>query len=776
MKKIYLILICICASLVTAHAEKISGKVFFSIDGNQEAGAFSTVACIEQSKFVESNENGEFKISLKKSEKITLVASFIGYTRDTVVVIENGVNLFENSEVKFILKEENELDAVTVTGKQEANYLSKMTPIRTEVISATGLCKMACCNLAESFENSASVSVGFSDAVTGARQIKLLGLSGSYTQMLDENRPIMRGMASPFGLGYIPGQWLESIQIAKGPSSVINGTEAITGQINMEHRKPTAENPLFVNLFTNSNLRAEGNIASSLALNDKWSTVIMGHFSKDTKPHDGNGDGFRDDPLTTQFNLDNRWLYFAENGVQFRVGVKAFSDDRVGGMMEFEKGMNNDSETTGFSRAFSKGIWGSEIKNRGIDGFVKLGIPIGEDQSKNIAFVLDHTYYNTNSSFGLKDYKGMQHMSFVNAMFQNEINEKNRYTLGLSFHNDYINEGVDDYVTTNPFTSSSVAAALSYKYLDLDRQESAYGAYGEYTYTGGDKITVVAGARVDYNSRYGWLFVPRANVKYSATPNSVFRLSGGRGYRTPNVIADNLGVLSSGRHIILEEEADIEDAWTFGGNFTQYFKLGESENSYISFDYFRSSFNKQLIVDWDKNYNNNQDLLTNSVTFYNLDGRSFTDTYQLDLSVEPVERLTAIVTFRYTNAKVTMEGRGLVDRPLTSKYKGVFNVQYATPMNKWVFDATAQLNGPSIKPQFMGGGSTDIYPMFYAQVTHKIKAVEVYVGAENIGNYRQENPILNGDVPFSTNFNASMIWGPLMGRMFYVGMRYTLWK
>ena len=185
--------------------------------------------------------------------------------------------MIPKDKIEFILKEENELNTVVVTGKQEGNYLSKITPIRTEVISAAGLCKMACCNLAESFENSASVSVGYSDAVTGARQIKLLGLSGSYTQMLDENRPVMRGMASPFGLSYIPGQWLESIQIAKGPSSVINGLEAITGQINLEHRKPTAENPFFLNLFLNSNLRAEANIASSLALNDKWSTVILAH-------------------------------------------------------------------------------------------------------------------------------------------------------------------------------------------------------------------------------------------------------------------------------------------------------------------------------------------------------------------------------------------------------------------------------------------------------------------------------------------------------------------
>ena len=184
------------------------------------------------------------------------------------------------------------LDAAVFVSRQAGNYLSKGKEIRTEVISAAGLCKMACCNLAESFENSASVTVGFSDAVTGARQIRLLGLSGTYTQMLDETRPVMRGLSAPFGLSYVPGQWLESIQIAKGASSVINGVECMTGQINMEHRKPTDEKPLFLNAAVMSDSKVDFNIASSLQMGYKWSTVILGHVSGNVTPHDMDQDGF----------------------------------------------------------------------------------------------------------------------------------------------------------------------------------------------------------------------------------------------------------------------------------------------------------------------------------------------------------------------------------------------------------------------------------------------------------------------------------------------------
>ncbi len=756
MKKLIILFFCLFA-FSFANAQDFKGRVFLlNADGQKEPAGFATIVCIENGMVAEADMDGNFAFKRVKLEKATFYATFIGYTKDTVVV-----NI-PHEYHEFNLKDENELGALVVTGRQEANYLSKSTPVRTEVITAAGLCKMACCNLAESFENSASVSVGYSDAVSGAKQIKLLGLSGTYVQMLDENKPIMRGLASPFGLTYIPGQWLESIQIAKGPSSVINGLEGITGLINMEHRKPTAENPLFVNLFTNQELKLEANVASSLQLNEKWSTVIMAHASGDTKEHDGNDDGFKDEPKTLQLNFDNRWLYqAAPGGVQIRFGVKAFTDKRIGGQMDYKEGMND----FGVFDAFKKGIWGSEIHNSGIDGNFKLGIPLSNEGAESLAFVATYSYYDMNTSYGTKYYKGHQNMAFVNAMYQNQIHENHHYTFGIAGQYDKISE---DYKSMMFDAGKNPVAAVTSPRLN-GIEDKMFGVYGEYTFTN-DKFTAVVGARGDYHSEGGWVFGPRANLKYSFTDNTIVRLTGGRGFRHANIIADNLGLMSSSREIDIEEDINMEDAWTFGGNFTQYFKLGESENSYVSFDYFRSSFNNQLVVDWDKAADKNR------VSVYNCHGRSFTDTYQFDLSVEPFKRFTAILTYRYTNAKVEMDGQGLVNRPLMSKYKGVLNIQYATNLNKWTFDVTAQLNGPAPLPLFMGGGESEVYPMFYAQITKKFRGVDVYVGVENIGNYMQENPIISAEDPYSPDFNASMVWGPLMGRKFYAGMRLTLWK
>lgn len=736
-------------------AQTVTGIVKLKKSSNEfEPLAYASVYWPEKKISVETDSKGRFSINRKKSEQMVLIATYIGFTRDTVVVEK------DQTHVEFVLEEHNELNAVKVLGVQNGNYLSKTTPLKTEVISAAGLCKMACCNLAESFENSASVSVGYSDAITGARQIRLLGLNGIYTQMLDENRPAMRGLAAPFGLSYVPGQWLESIQIAKGPSSVVNGLEAITGQINLEHRKPTDEKPLFINLFLGSNLRTEANIASSLQLNEKWSTVMLAHISNDPMGHDGNHDGFRDEPVATQFNFSNRWLYFGSDGTQLRFGLSALTDNRLAGQNDF----NGDPYK--YNVDLNSAIWGSKINNEHINGYAKLGIPLNADNSQNIAGVVDYTYHKINSFFGLKNFNGTQYSIFFNLIYQNEINEHHKIIAGFS--------GLSDD-TEQTFEQRTGYQGTTLEVNNLAKVEKSLGLYTEYTYNSGEKLTIVTGLRLDRNSIYGNLFSPRFNIKYAIYENLIFRSNIGRGFRSSNVIADNLGVLSTGRRIRLPFNLNIEDAWTYGANLTQYFKLGQGEKAALSFEYFRTDFNKQVIVD--------QEIDLSSVWIYNLDGRSFTNNWQVDLTTEPIKRFKILATMRWTDSKADLMGQGLVERPLTSRYKGVLNLQYATSMNKWTFDFTAQLNGPSKLPNFtanvpayQGMTESPSYTVLFAQITKKFKDLDVYIGGENLTNYRQHHAIINADDPFSTGFNSTVIWGPLMGIKLYAGLRFTIWK
>ena len=665
------------------------------------------------------------------------------------------------------------LEASVSVSRQNGNYLKKGSPIRTEVISSAGLRKMACCNLAESFENSASVTVGYSDAVTGARQIRLLGLSGVYTQMLDENRPVMRGLASPFGLSYVPGQWLESIQIAKGASSVINGVESMTGQINLEHRKPTDEKPLFLNASVMSDSKVDFNAASSLQIGDRWSTVILGHVSGNFKSFDHNHDGYMDDPKMLQFSLANRWLYMADSGVQVRFGFKALQDSRRGGQEGY------DHEKYSLSNSLP---WGSDIMNRSFNGYLKVGIPLAEDNSRNIAVVADYTLYDMDSWFGSSKYLGQQHSGFINVMYQHEINGAHKFTAGFGSTYDLLDE---DFSRTVLYPDPAFASVSKKGLTSLFNA----GVFGEYTYHAGDKFTAIAGVRGEWYSRDGFKCSPRATLKYSPVEQIVVRLNGGRGLRYSMPLADNIGVLSTGKAFKgMFNDHILEDAWTYGGNVTYYLPFGASDNTYISFDYFHTGFNSQMVVDYEHE--------ANVIDFYALDGRrSFTDNYQVDFSVEPVRRFTLTATFRYTDARIELKDRGLVEKPMTSRYKGVLNLQYATNLSKWIFDFTASLNGPSRVYGFMEGlkgsdgkllyedGHTPVYPMLYAQITRRLKGVDIYIGGENLTGFRQKDVIIgavrgqDGVVnPRQPSFDASAVWGPLMGIKFYAGVRFTLWK
>ena len=676
------------------------------------------------------------------------------------------------------------LDAAVFVSRQAGNYLSKGKDIRTEVISAAGLCKMACCNLAESFENSASVTVGFSDAVTGARQIRLLGLSGTYTQMLDETRPVMRGLSAPFGLSYVPGQWLESIQIAKGSSSVINGVECMTGQINMEHRKPTDEKPLFINGAVMSDTKMDLNVASSLQMGYKWSTVILAHVSGNVEPHDMNHDSFLDEPQMLQFNLSNRWLYQADNGVQVRFGVRALQDSRLGGqMLHDENGnrlfYNKDTYTLTPTGVIRIDPWGSDILNRSINGYLKVGVPLNEDNSQNVALIADYSYQDMDSYFGSTKYLAGQHSAYANLLYQNVINDSHRFTLGLNGTFDRYNE---DFAR-----SVWVLGPVNSAYDGITDLANA-GAFGEYTFHAGEEFSAILGLRGDWFKNQGFKVSPRVTLKYMPIEEIVIRANGGRGLRYSTPLVDNIGVFSTGKEFIgAYNDHILEDAWTFGGNITYYLPVGSSSNTYVSFDYFRTQFAQQMVVDYE--YGLNQ------IHFYALEGnRSYTDNYQFDFSIDPFERFNITTTFRYTNAKIELAGKGLVEKPMTSRFKGVLNMQYATNLNKWIFDFTASLNGSCRVYNFMENlkdadgnllykdGRTPMYPLLYAQVTRRFKGWDVYIGAENLTNFRQKDVILgtkgaDGFVnPRVPSFDASCIWGPLMGIKAHVGFRFTLWK
>ena len=770
MKKIIFIFISIVFGTTLVSAQNISGKV---VDAQGKPLPGASVYWADTSVGAATDLEGNFSLYRVKGND-ALVATFLGYTNDTIRVEQ------KMREVVLRLAEGVAVDAVVVDANL-GNYIRQDGLLKSENISFAGLCKMACCSLAESFENSASVTVGFSDAISGARQIKMLGLAGTYTQILDENRAIMRGISAPYGLSYTPGMWLSSIQVSKGISSVTAGHEAITGQINLEHRKPTDEERMFLNLYLDTHLKPEINLSSAMPVtkDKRLSTVILAHAAMDTMESDHNDDGFRDMPMSRAFSLANRWLYQAENGMQVRWGAKYINDYRLGGQMGYKPTLRNDSAFEGKSwrEAWHEHkIYGSEVKNQEANAYFKLGKPVGpavfdkennEELRSNIAFIVDYDFFDEDAYFGAdKAYRGRQHLTTANAMYAHYFTPRSSLNSGISASSRWVNEYLGDWANSGDGSNKLVPR----------HNESEVGAYTEYTYNIKDKLTVVAGIRYDYAFYFKkHLITPRAHVKWNITPTTVLRGSAGLGHRPTDIVTDNIGIMATGRIINIDSHLDrMEHALTAGGSLSQSISTFAPGDMTISVDYFYTQIFNTVVVD--------QEGSPWMIDIYNNYGPSRTHTAQIDLTWTPIQRFDIFATFRYTDSRYTINNHGtptMVERPLVSRYKALINLQYATNMRKWTFDFTAQLNGPARIPTQSGmledSTLSPIYPMLFAQVSRRIKKWEIYVGCENILNYKQKAPIIMADDPYSNLFNSSLVWGPLKGTKAYIGVRWNLY-
>ena len=734
MKYIFLIFFCLLLYPVQA---KVKGIVKDSA-GEPLPGA--NVAWINTKVFAVTAEDGSFSIVKPKDSEI-LVISYIGFENDTVHV-DN-----ENATLEIVLREGLSLGEVNVVRRRFGTTKLRSSAMNIDIISSAELSRAACCNLGESFVTNPSVDVSYSDAATGAKQIKLLGLSGTYVQMMTENIPNYRGAAAPYGLGYVPGPWMQSIQVSKGSSSVKNGYESITGQINVEFKKPQLPEADWVsaNLFASSTGRYEANADATLKLSKRWSTSLLAHYENETMAHDANHDGFADIPRVEQYNLWNRWAYMGDHYV-FQAGIKALSEWRNSGQVNH--GGNPGQE-----------LYKIGIDTRRYEAFTKNAYIFNKEKNTNLALILQGTFHNQDAVYGHKLYDVDQTNVYASLLFETEFSKQHSLSTGLSFNYD----GYDQrYRLTND-------AELSR--LKSFEKESVPGAYVQYTYNLEDKLMLMGGIRGDYSSMYGFFVTPRAHVKYNPNEFINFRLSAGKGYRTNHVLAENNYLLASSRKVKIAGDLDQEEAWNYGASISSYIPLfGKTLN--LNAEYYYTDFLKQVVVDMDTD--------PHEIAFYNLNGRSYSHVFQVEANYPLFKGFTLTAAYRFTDAKTTYNGE-LKEKPLTSRYKGLVTASYKTPLEIWQFDATLQLNGGGRMPNsyIMENGSLSwsarygTFEQLSVQITRYFRRWSIYVGGENLTNFKQKNPIIDAANPWGENFDSTMIWGPVHGAKAYIGIRFN---
>lgn len=690
-----------------------------------------------------TDSNGVFSLVCLHETK-QLVVSYVGYKPDTIQI--------KNHEyVTIVLKNANTLKDVVITYKKKTTEISFIDPIQTLQITEKELFKAACCNLSESFETTPSVDVSFTDALTGTRQIQMLGLAGSYTLVSQENVPNVRGLAANQGLSFIPGTWISSIQLIKGTGSVVNGFEGIAGQINTELKRPDEEERLYLNAYANQEGRFEVNTNFANKVNVKWRTATLLHANTRPFEVDNNNDDFLDFPKSYAATALNRWRFDNYRGFETEFGLKFLRSDQTGGAKSF---------TTDLPRDTANG-YGVGIDTWRVEAFAKGGYVFPQKRFKSIGVQLFGVWHKQDSYFGLRDYDGTQYSFYSNVIYQSIIgNSDNKFKTGASYQYDRFEEYLDTTV--------------------FQRNEMVPGAFFEYTFTHLDRVTLVAGVRADYNNLYGVFFTPRLHARFAVTEKTVVRITVGRGQRTANIIAENMGLLASARTFSIinkNDEAgfrlDPEVAWNYGINLTQEFRLGKRGGTF-SADFYRTDFQQQVVVDVDHS--------PQEVLFYNLNGKSYSHSLQGQIDYELLKNLDVRLSYRWYDVRTDFT-KGLLEKPLIAAHRAFMNLAYQAGKT-WKFDFTVQWQSKKRIP-FTDGNpekyQLDAYsPDFFllnAQVTKIFKkGVELYVGMENIANFRQPNPILASDDAFGSYFDSSMIWGPIFGRTTYAGFRFKLNK
>lgn len=764
---LFLSILCVCAYA------RVDGIV---LDDQGEPLVGANVYWANTTHGTTTDTDGRFAIDTDRSIRL-LVASYMGFHNDTTTV--SGTE-----SLTIVLVSNLVLGEVTITERQMTVLRSRMAAFDTQSLGTGELFKAACCNLSEAFETNPSVDVAYADAATGAKQIRLLGLSGTYVQLLTENTPAVRGLAQQFGLAYIPGTWMQSVQVSKGASSVINGYEATTGQINVEYLKPQTQKPLSVNAMLNTELHPEVNIeggweiplkqksagGNALTLNAPECTLatgLMAHYEQGFLSMDDNHDAFADMPKSQNVNIANRW-YYKQDRYIMQAFVRGLYDHRLGGQTAMHTPVEHP--------------YLIDLSAYRIEGWMKNGIIFDPIHGTSLGIIAAASYHNQTNLYGARLWDAAQTNAYLNAIFEKNWQQtplEHKLSAGLSVNFDRYTESLLDTITM-------------LDRMNFDRWELTPGVFAEYSLKADERLSLVAGIRADYSTQYGFFFTPRLNVRYSPWQWWAIRASVGMGYRSPNIIADHAAMLPSHRRILLPQtqwRAAQEQAVNTGVSTTFYIPVADRQLT-LTADYYYTYFLNSLVADYDQS--------TQAVSLYNLSdigGQSYAHNAQIEASVEVLRGWTLTAAFRYTDVReTTLRADGtaaLRQKPLTNRFKGLITTSYQTPLKTWQFDFTAQFNGGGRMPDGFNDyflstlGSTQYeerggdlyykwYPQLMAQITKYFRTWSIYLGAENMTNFRQQSPVIGADNPFAQGFDASMAWAPTTGWKIYAGFRYSL--
>lgn len=725
-------------------AQNILGKV---TNNKKEPLIGASVYWLGTNIGITTGNKGGFEITIQDISTKKLIASYVGHSSDTIEITNQHF-------VEFHLQESKILDEVIVEALRNGVIISDIKPIKTEQITQTELGKSACCDLAGCFETQTTVQPQTTNVITNSKELRILGLSGVYNQVLIDGFPMIQGLSYTYGISNIPGSLVDNIYVSKGANSVLQGYESISGQINVETKETDKTDRLLLNAYMNNFLEKHFN-ANYAFKRGKWSNLTAFHTVKPANKIDRDNDNFLDLPLLTRYMISNKWKYGNEKdwGCNSRIGIRFFNEQRIGGQNNF-----NPEKDKG-----STSVYGQSVHINQPEIWIKTGYRINDKH--NIVFFASAFHQQQNSFFGTVKYNAQQTHFYGNIQY--ELNyAKHDLKTGFSYRHLNLNE---DIAFTDTFLLRTYAG-------NYQRLENIPGLFAENTIQiFNNKLTWIAGVRGDQHNQFGFLLTPRTLLKYDIAKKTIIRANVGTGWRTVNLFSENIGLLVSSRDIIFTEQLKPERALNFGVNLTQKFeKKNKNLSGYFSVDFYKTEFQNQIFPDYDND--------PTKAIIKNFTGKSVSNGFQAELYLKIYRQFELKTGYNFLDVYREI-GRTKQLLPFNPMHRFITTLSYNSLMNKFHFDVNLHWYGEHRLPdtksnpiEFQRSDFSHPYTIVNAQFTYNFKKFEIYTGWENIFAFIQKQPIISWQDPFSPYFDTSSVWGPTRGREIYVGVRFKVKK
>lgn len=720
----------------------VTGYVYVQEKSTQLPLASANIYWEDSSTGTVSNSEGYFSIPHHAGNN-TLIISYLGYKTE-----KRTSGFHQSMTIVLVPDDESSLDEVTLTQQRRSLQRSIFNARNITTIGSSELLKAACCNLSESFETNPSIDVNFADALTGTKQIQMLGLTSPYILFTQENIPSLRGSNQTFGLTFTPGTWIESIQVTKGAGTVTSGYESITGQINTELIKPLTAQPLFLNGFRSADGRTELNVQGKKQLSEKWATTLFIHANMRNSGNDMNKDGFLDSPLAHQVNVQNRWQYVnPEKGWVVFASVTVLTDKKQVGQLSFDPAKHK----------FGSEFWGGELQTDKWNLALKTGYVFPDIPYKSFGFQSAISQHKQSGYYGNNVYDVSYTSYFHHLVYQSIFgNTLNTFKTGVQFMADVYDETI---IGTK-----------------INRNERNWGGFFEYSYDGQEQFNLILGLRLDHHNIMGTFVTPRAHIRYAMFDNkTVLRFSAGEGRRVSSIFAENQKFLGSQRQLNIAQPTQPmygllpERAWNYGFSWIQKEKWFQQPIELV-LDVYRTQFTNRVVVDWET---------PGEISFYNLQGKSYAQNIQLSASATFKKHIDLRLAYKAYDIFTTYES-GLKRVPLQPKTRWFAFAGYSSTLEKgrqWRTDITFHRIGQQrvVASSLLASRMTSGFSLLSTQATRQFsERFSVYVGGENLLDVKQSDAVLGAENPFGSNFDTSQVYAPVFGRMIYAGFRFNL--